>query len=69
MGKDVKQSRAKRKQIQTLYQHALPYLEKFRTLAPAQTALWAMPLYTIYLNLNMGKEFEEMDRLMRTIPQ
>ena len=24
-----------------------------------------MPLYTIYLNLNMGKEFDEIDALLR----
>ena len=25
---------------------------------------WALPLYTIYLNLNMGKEFDEIDKLL-----
>ena len=25
---------------------------------------WGTPLYTIYLNLNMGKEFEEIDRII-----
>ena len=26
---------------------------------------WAFPLYTIYLNLNMGKEFDEIDKIMK----
>jgi hypothetical protein len=24
---------------------------------------WSAPLYTIYFNLNMGKEFDEIDKL------
>ena len=26
---------------------------------------WAAALYNIYLNLNMGKEFEEIDKMLR----
>ena len=40
-------------------------MERYRTLAPDAQSKWAMPLYTIYLNLNMGKEFEEIDGLMK----
>ena len=47
------------------YRKALPYLEKYRKLAPDQGSRWAVPLYTIYLNLNMGKEFDEMDKILR----
>lgn len=46
------------------YKEALPYLEKYRALRPKRTDKWALPLYTIYLNLNMGKEFDEIDKLM-----
>lgn len=57
---------AKRQQkILSLYQKSLPYLEKYRQLAPDQKEKWALPLYTVYLNLNKGKEFDEIDQLMR----
>lgn len=54
-----------RKSILSDYRKALPYLEKYRKLAPDQESRWAVPLYTIYLNLNMGKEFDEMDKILR----
>ena len=47
------------------FKKALPYLEKYRALAPDQKEKWALPLYTIYLNLNMGKQFDDIDKLMR----
>lgn len=53
------------KDILRYYQQALPYLEKYRSLAPDMKDQWALPLYTIYLNLNMGKEFDEIDKLMK----
>ena len=46
------------------YKDALPYLVKYRSLRPERKDKWALPLYTIYLNLNMGKEFDEIDKLM-----
>ena len=46
------------------YKDALPYLVKYRALRPERKDKWALPLYTIYLNLNMGKEFDEIDKLM-----
>lgn len=46
------------------YKEALPYLEKYRAMRPDRKDKWALPLYTIYLNLNMGKEFDEIDKLM-----
>ena len=57
-------NRTQRRQMQQLYRKALPYMERYRKLLEAQSK-WAMPLYTIYLNLNMGKEFEEIDGLMK----
>ena len=58
-------NRTQRRQMQQLYRKALPYMERYRKLAPEAQSKWAMPLYTIYLNLNMGKEFEEIDGLMK----
>ena len=54
-----------RKLIIENYNRSKSYIEKYRTLAPEQKDRWALPLYTIYLNLNMGKEFDEIDAIMR----
>ena len=48
-----------------LYKRALPYFEKYRTLAPDDKAKWGKPLYDIYLNLNMGDEFEEIEQALQ----
>ncbi len=48
-----------------LYKKARPYLEKYRRMEPTEQGKWALPLYTIYLNLNMGKEFDEIDKILR----
>lgn len=57
--------RKHRKQLRQLYSEARPYLEKYRKLMPHDRQRWAPGLYRIYLNLNMGKQFEEIDRLMK----
>lgn len=64
LDKNTQLSRKKRDEISKLYKSALPYLEKYRKLAPDMQDQWALPLYTIYLNLNMGKEFDEIDKLI-----
>ena len=48
-----------------LFRKSLPYIETYRRLAPEADDKWGLPLYTIYLNLNMGREFDEMDRIVR----
>ena len=57
----------KKKEQQRLYKQALPYLEKARKALPALKDKWGLPLYTIYLNLNMGEEFEEIDRVIKNV--
>ena len=57
-------SAAKKRQMENLYRQSLPYLEKYRAMAPEKKQRWMSPLYTIYLNLNMGKEFDEIDKLI-----
>ena len=42
-------------------------MEQYRKMRPDDTARWAAPLYRIYLSLNMGKQFEEMDSLLKKI--
>ena len=53
------------KQLVKLYSEACPNMEKYRELAPTDSQRWGPALYRIYLNLNKGKQFEEIDRLMR----
>lgn len=59
------QSVKRRRKILGLYQEAMPHLEAYRAKRPDRIDAWGLPLYTIYLNLNMGKKFDEIDRLMR----
>ena len=54
-----------KKQIKRMYQLALPYMEKFRRLAPGEQQKWAPALYRIYFNLNMGKQFDEIDKILK----
>lgn len=63
--KALKQTDKQKKAIILLYKKALPYLEKYRKMVPTEKDLWGLPLYTIYLNLNMGKEFDEIDKLLK----
>ena len=58
-------SAKKHGQVISFYKQALPYLEKYRQLQPERKDRWALPLYTIYLNLNRGKEFDEIDKLLK----
>ena len=58
-------SAKQKKQVLNRYRQALPHLEYYRRQFPKRKQMWGLPLYTIYLNLNMGKEFDEIDRLMR----
>jgi len=63
--KSSQTSRKVREQVDANYRKALPYLVKYRKLQPDEQSKWAFPLYTIYLNLNMGKEFDEIDKIMK----
>jgi chemotaxis response regulator CheB len=38
--------------------------ELVRRLQPEKEDRWASPLYRIYLNLNLGEEFVEIDRIL-----
>lgn len=63
--KNRQPSRQKMKLISQLYTEALPYLQKYRQMAPDKVSKWSLPLYTIYLNLNMGKEFDEINKIIQ----
>lgn len=54
-----------KKQIKKMYEKARPYMEKYRELAPEEKNKWAPALYRIYFNLNMGKQFDEIDKVLK----
>lgn len=53
-----------KEEIKAMYKEALPYMEKYRVLAPREKDKWGPALYRIYLNLNMGRQFEEIDKIV-----
>ena len=64
--KKGRESRQKRQEVNSLYEKACPYIEKYRQLRSKAMHKWAPLLYSIYLNLNRGDEFEEIDKLMKS---
>ena len=61
----VRANNMKRQQIKNNYSMSLKYMEKYRAMRPEDKDRWAAALYNIYLKLNMGKEFEEIDKMLR----
>jgi len=58
-------TRKQRKVNKSNYQKAKTYMERYRKMKPDEQQKWAPALYRIYLNLNMGKQFDEIDRLLK----
>lgn len=58
-------SRKYKKQVKRMYQRALPYMEAYRRLVPDAKDKWGPALYRIYFNLNMGKQFDEIDKMLK----
>lgn len=61
---NISTQRKNKAKLKEIYQQAMPYMEKYRGLCPDDKQRWAPALYRIYLNLNMGKKFEEMDKII-----
>ncbi len=61
------QLKGKEKQLKLteIYKKACPYFETYRMLAPHQQQKWGPALYTIYFYLNRGKQFEEIDNILK----
>lgn len=55
-----------KKAIENLYRKAQPCMEMVRKLEPDNKDRWGKHLYRIYMFLNRGKEFEEIDKLLRS---
>lgn len=63
---DVNDPKYKEDQVtlRAFYEKAKPCYEKTRELKPDQKDLWLNGLYRVYYNLDMGPEFEEIEKLM-----
>lgn len=61
-----REDRQKRKEVNALYEKAMPYLEEYRRQRPRAMLKWVPMLYSVYLNLNKGEQFDEMDSLMKS---
>lgn len=64
--KSVRDKDAKDKML-GYYTAAMTYMEKYRKREPERKDKWGSPLYNIYLNLNMGAEFDEINKLLRNV--
>ena len=53
------------KEQKNFYKKALPYIIKYRELKPSLTDKWAIPLQTIYYQLDMSKELNEVEARMK----
>lgn len=58
-------ARLHKKKVKDLYQQARTFIEEYRRQVANNSHKWAPLLYKIYLNLNMGKQFEEIDAIMK----
>jgi len=56
-----------KKNVKNTYSKARTYMEKYRALMPEQKKKWAPVLYRIYLNLNLGKQFSEIENVMKQL--
>lgn len=58
-------SRRQKKQIRKMYQKAQPFMETYRMLMPDAKDKWGPSLYRIYFNLNLGRQFDEIDKILK----
>ena len=58
-------SRRYKKQIRKMYQKAQPFMESYRQLMPDAKEKWGPSLYRIYFNLNLGRQFDEIDKILK----
>jgi tetratricopeptide (TPR) repeat protein len=58
-------SRGQKKQIRKMYQKAQPFMESYRQQMPDAKDKWGPSLYRIYFNLNLGRQFEEIDKILK----
>lgn len=65
--KNLTSKRKNRTQIISYYKKSLPYMEQYKEMRPEDKEKWAPSLYNIYLKLNMGKQFDEMNAILQDL--
>lgn len=63
--KDNKKYNAAREKVKALFREALPSFQKAHELKP-ESVEYMIPMRSIYYNLNMSKEYEAMDKLIKS---
>lgn len=63
--KDNKKYNAAREKVKALFREALPSFQKAHELKPDNVE-YMIPMRSIYYNLNMSKEYEAMDKLIKS---
>lgn len=58
-----KKYRTEKANIRDYYKNAQPFVEEYRAKMPNAVDKWAPLLYRIYLALNMGKQFDEIEKI------
>jgi tetratricopeptide (TPR) repeat protein len=58
--------RKNKTKLRKIYEQARSYMEPYRAKARDEVDKWDPALYRIYFNLNMGKQFDEIDRLLKS---
>lgn len=53
-----------REKLRNYYENARGPMEQYRKMMPDDKKRWGAPLYQIYLNLNMGEAFDEIEKLL-----
>lgn len=57
-----KSYRVRMNEAQSAYKRCKPYMERYRSQRPKDRQRWRPILYDVYMNLNMGKEFAEIEK-------
>lgn len=60
-----KEYRKIKKVVTDYYSQSMPYMEKYRSLFPDRKDRWGLPLYKIYLSLNMATKFAEIEKILK----
>ena len=55
--------KSRNKKAKEIYKLCMPYMETYRKLRPEAIEKWKPILYNVYLNLNLGKQFTEIENL------
>lgn len=54
--------RKKKQEVNAMFTHAMPWLEKYKAVAPKETSRWEAPLYRIYFSLNMADKLKSVEK-------